>query len=126
MNLKVIKILVIGFVLYGAFAAVVLSLYEANPDDMQWQERETFNAKQIGKLNLGMTKDALIRLLGSPDITEAKETPQGNVQVLFYRTHHVTSDGVTTKDECTALLFRDNELIAWGDSAYKDYLTWGR
>ena len=41
------------------------------------------------------------------------------VQVLFYRTHHQKSDGKTTKDECTPLVFKQNRLTGWGDKAYQ-------
>lgn len=110
-----------GVVSYLAIVGLVLFFYQADPADMKWQERETYNAKQIGQLEFGMTKDDVMRMLGSPDINEARETQSGAHQVLFYRTHHVTSDGITTKDECTALLFRNNELIGWGSDAYQDY-----
>ncbi|MDV6315394.1 DUF3192 domain-containing protein [Idiomarina sp. HP20-50] len=121
MRNKVFVILAIGAVSYLAIVGAVLMLYQADPADLQWQERETYNARQIGQLDLGMSKDSVIRILGSPDITEAKVSPKGNMQVLFYRTHHMTSDGITTKDECTPLVFRNNELIAWGNDSYLDY-----
>lgn len=101
-------------------------LYQADPADLQWQERETYNARQIGQFDLGMSKDSVIRILGSPDINEAKASSEGDMQVLFYRTHHVTSDGITTKDECTPLVFRDNKLIAWGNDSYRDYQNYQR
>ncbi|MGM0480619.1 MAG: DUF3192 domain-containing protein [Pseudomonadota bacterium] len=118
---KIALILIAGVMSYVAIVGLVLSLYQADPADMKWEERETYNAKQIGQLEFGMSKDAVIRELGSPDINEAKETESGAHQVLFYRTHHVTSDGITSKDECTPLLFRDNQLVAWGNDAYEDY-----
>ena len=121
MKNKVFVILAIGAVSYLAIVGAVLMLYQADPADLQWQERETYNARHIGQLDLGMSKDSVIRILGSPDINEAKASPKGDMQVLFYRTHHVTSDGITTKDECTPLVFKDNELIAWGNDSYRDY-----
>ena len=118
---RLVVLMVGGILSYLAVVCLVLFLYEADPADMKWQERETYNAKQIGQLEFSMSKDDVIRMLGSPDISEAKETQSGAHQVLFYRTHHVTSDGITTKDECTPLLFRNNELVGWGNDAYQDY-----
>lgn len=118
---KMLKIVIIGFAVYFAATAIVLQLYQADPENMSWQERETFNLKQIGRLNLGTPRDDVIRLLGSPDISEAKVTDSGEILILFYRTHHVKSDGITTRDECTPLLFKDNKLIAWGADAYSEY-----
>ncbi|EKE84867.1 DUF3192 domain-containing protein [Idiomarina xiamenensis] len=122
MKTKVFKIVAIGFLIYAAAALAILSLYQADPNSMNWQERETFNLKNIGLLDIGTPKDDVIRKLGSPDISEGKETEKGPVLVLFYRTHHVKSDGITTRDECTPLLFRDNLLIGWGEDAYSEYL----
>lgn len=119
---KTIKILIVGFAIYLGLAALILTFYQADPDEMSWQERETFNFKQIGRLDLGIPKGDVIRLLGSPDISEAKATEAGEeVLVLFYRTHHVKSDGITTRDECTPLLFKNDQLIAWGADAYEQY-----
>jgi len=118
---KMLKVVLIGFAIYVAAAALLLNLYQADPENMSWQERETFNLKQIGRLDLGADKGDVIRLLGSPDISEAKATADGEVLVLFYRTHHVKSDGITTRDECTPLLFKDDALIAWGADAYSEY-----
>ncbi len=118
---KTVKYVLIGFAIYAAAAALVLHLYQADPENMSWQERETFNLKQIGRLDLGIPKGDVIRLLGSPDISEAKAIEEGEVLILFYRTHHVKSDGITTRDECTPLLFKDDILIGWGADAYSEY-----
>lgn len=119
---KSLKIVLLGFAVYLGAAAVILHFYQADPESMSWQERETFNLKQIGRLDLGADKAEVIRLLGSPDISEGKATNAGEeLLVLFYRTHHVKSDGITTRDECTPLLFKNDRLIAWGADAYSDY-----
>jgi hypothetical protein len=89
---------------------------------MDWKDRQAFNKVQISKLELGLQKKKILTLLGSPDITEAKRNGDKELQVMFYRTQHKKSDGITTEDECTALLFENNELIAWGESAYKSFV----
>lgn len=66
MKNKVFVILAIGAVSYLAIVGLVLMLYQADPADLKWQERETYNARQIGQLDLGMSKDSVIRILGSP------------------------------------------------------------
>jgi adenine-specific DNA glycosylase len=55
------------------------------------------------------------------DLCVAKQ--QGNTlyQVLYYRTHRDTPDGITTTAECTALLFKNRQLIAIGESAVLQY-----
>jgi hypothetical protein len=100
----------------------VITFYPDTPQDMDWKDREEYNKIQISKLELGLHKKQVIELLGSPDITEAKRSDNKELQVMFYRTQHRQADGITTKDECTALLFENNELIAWGDNAYQSYV----
>jgi outer membrane protein assembly factor BamE (lipoprotein component of BamABCDE complex) len=122
MNKKVVKRIGIGVGLYAAFVMAVITLYPDSSKNMDWQDREEYNKVQISKLELGLQKKHIIELLGSPDITEAKRNDNNELQVMFYRTQHKKSDGITTEDECTALLFENNELIAWGDSAYQSFV----
>jgi outer membrane protein assembly factor BamE (lipoprotein component of BamABCDE complex) len=122
MNKKVVKRIGIGVGLYAAFVIAVITLYPDSSKNMDWQDREEYNKVQISKLELGLQKKHIIELLGSPDITEAKRNDNNELQVMFYRTQHKKSDGITTEDECTALLFENNELIAWGDSAYQSFV----
>jgi outer membrane protein assembly factor BamE (lipoprotein component of BamABCDE complex) len=122
MNKKVIKRIGIGVGLYAVFVMAVIMFYPDTPKDMDWKDREEYNKIQISKLELGLQKKQVLELLGSPDITEAKREDNKELQVMFYRTQHKQADGITTEDECTALLFENNELIAWGDSAYQAYV----
>lgn len=89
---------------------------------MDWEDRQEYNKVQISKLELGLNKKHILELLGSPDITEAKRDNDTELQVMFYRTQHKQADGITTEDECTALLFENSKLIAWGDTAYQSFI----
>lgn len=122
MNKKVIKRITIGVGLYAAFVMAVITFYPDTPHDMDWKDRQAYNKVQISKLELGLQKKQILELLGSPDITEAKRNDNKEIQVMFYRTQHKKADGITTEDECTALLFENNVLIAWGDSAYQSFV----
>ncbi|MCH8491721.1 MAG: DUF3192 domain-containing protein [Idiomarina sp.] len=113
-------IAVIGFVLYAIIAGGIMHFYTANPETMTWREREIFNRKYIGRLEIGTPRDEVLRLLGPPDLSEARTTTDGrNILILFYRTQHVRSDGITTRDETTPLLFTNDKLISWGEPAYE-------
>ena len=119
---KALKLVLVGFVIYAAISFAILQTYTANPESLTWQEREIFNRKYISRLELGESKDSVLRLLGPPDISEAHNTEEGDLLVLFYRTQHVRSDGITTRDETTPLIFREDRLLAWGESAYVRHL----
>ncbi|GAB3022034.1 DUF3192 domain-containing protein [Bowmanella dokdonensis] len=88
--------------------------------DGDWQHREAKNRKEIARLEPGMSLDNLNSRLGTPDFSEFHQAEQGDIQVLFYRTHRNHGDGVTTKDECTPLVFREGRLVGWGEAAYRD------
>jgi hypothetical protein len=122
MNNKIAVRIGIGVVLYAVFVVAVLMFYPDKPKDMDWKDREEYNKIQITKIELGLKKQDILALLGSPDITEAKRLDDKEMQVMFYRTQHKQADGITTVDECTPLLFVNDQLIAWGDSAYQSYI----
>lgn len=123
MSNKAVKFVAVGFGLYAIFAASVITFYEDDPDQMDWEDRQAFNKIYINKLSISdqTLKTHVIDSLGSPDLTEAKQIDDGTVQVMFYRTQHQKSDGITTKDECTPLLFKNGQLIAWGEGAYDKF-----
>ena len=118
---KAVKIVVSGFALYGLFATAVLTSFPDDPDAMDYKERQQYNKMKIAGFELGLRKQQVIDLLGSPDISEASTKEDQQLQVLFYRTQHKNSDGITTIEECTPLLFEDNVLVAWGETAYDRY-----
>lgn len=82
-----------------------------------WQKEQKNNQKMIDQLALGESKAAITARMGSPAFNEALLQDNSEFQLLWYRTHHNKSDGITTKDECTPLIFKNDELIGWGETA---------
>lgn len=120
---KFIRYLILGLGLYALIATLVIAFYKDDPQAMIWQDRESFNKRYIEKLSLNSqtTLNTVLDYLGSPDLTFAKRDNEQVLQIIFYRTQHITSDGITTMDECTGLLFKNGQLILWGPSAYSKY-----
>lgn len=120
---KFIRYLILGLGLYALIATLVIAFYKDDPQAMIWQDRESFNKRYIEKLSLDSqtTLNTVLDYLGSPDLTFAKRNNEQVLQIIFYRTQHITSDGITTMDECTGLLFKNGQLILWGPSAYSKY-----
>lgn len=111
MNKKIIGRILFALTLYGIFVALVITFYDDSPDQMKWKDREAYNRQFIAKVTLeDFTFEQALTQLGSPDITEARTIDKVNYQVMFYRTQHVKSDGITTQDECTFLLFVNGAL----------------
>jgi len=111
MNKKVISRILLALAAYAIFVALVVTFYDDSPDKMKWDDREAYNRQYIAKIKLeNFTFEQALTQLGSPDITEARTVDEVNYQVMFYRTQHVKSDGITTQDECTFLLFVNGVL----------------
>jgi hypothetical protein len=87
-------------------------------EDMHgWQDRQKHNLRATEQLRIGRTRDSIVAEMGQADFTEAFVREGKTFDVLFYRTRLVAEDGRTTKDETTPLVFVDNALVGWGDSA---------
>ncbi|ASM56186.1 hypothetical protein PNIG_b0633 [Pseudoalteromonas nigrifaciens] len=124
---KFFRYLILGLGLYALIATLVIVFYKDDPQAMIWQDREAYNKRYIEKLKIEdtATLNSVLEYLGSPDLTFAKRDEEQVWQIVFYRTQHKTSDGITTIDECTGLLFKNGQLILWGPSAYDQYLKPG-
>lgn len=87
-----------------------------NHDD--WRDEQRENREVIANLNLGMSRDTVVDRLGTPAFSEAYSRDGDDYQVLFFRTRHRHSDGDTSRDETTPLVFKNGNLTGWGEEAY--------
>ncbi|WKE65086.1 DUF3192 domain-containing protein [Gallaecimonas kandeliae] len=72
------------------------------------------NRDAITGLSTGMALADVTHRLGTPDFDD--QLTDGH-RVLYYRSQRKHSDGMTTRDECTPLIFQGDKLIGWGDMA---------
>lgn len=80
-------------------------------------ERQYDNRKYIAKLTLSTAMSTIQTDIGVPDFSETYDKNGETIQVLFYRTQRVHKDDLTTRDECTPLIFKQQKLVSWGDRA---------
>jgi len=85
--------------------------------DSDWEQRQSENRKAISNLSLKMSRLKVMDELGVPSFSEGFVKAGKEYQVLYYRTQKTKSDGETTKDETTPLVFKDNKLVGWGSEA---------
>jgi hypothetical protein len=123
---KFVVIMLLGILAYVLLAFSVMRFYKDDPSYMDMADRQKYNLNYLAKLDATRKtkRTTVIKHLGAPDITEAKQVGEQVYQVMFYRTRQIRDDNITTKDECTALLFINGLLIAWGSEAYNQYQSY--
>lgn len=120
MIIRTLSLLALTGLLTGCVVAIGDKDYEGSDGtDNEWRTTQRENLNQINQLQPGVAFNDVVSLLGNPDFTEFLVKDEQQVQVLFYRTQHKRSDGKTTKDECTPLVFINSQLHSWGDKAYQ-------
>ena len=82
--------------------------------DNNWKKDQELNRKIISELVIGTERANVLNRMGTPSFSEAFVKDDLQYSVMFYRTHHTESDGSTTKDETTPLVFKEDKLIGWG------------
>jgi hypothetical protein len=89
-------------------------------DDEQWEQTQKRNDSYINSINLGATIAIIRADLGEPDYRDSFQRNGDTFEVLYYRTRHQNSDGKTTKDETTPLVFIDGHLVGYGSTAVEN------
>jgi outer membrane protein assembly factor BamE (lipoprotein component of BamABCDE complex) len=88
-----------------------------NWNDSDWEQTQQDNREIISDLALNTELKSVRLKLGAPNFSEAFTQSNDEYRVLYYRTQHRHSDGDTTKDETTPLIFKNNRLVGWGHDA---------
>jgi hypothetical protein len=83
-------------------------------DNDSWESRQQSNREAISKLELNTSRAVIVDQLGAPSFSDAFVRAGKEYRVLFYRTQRTVSDGETTRDETTPLIFENDQLIGWG------------
>jgi hypothetical protein len=106
-----------------SLSGCVVSVGGGDGDDgysSSWQDREHQNRKHIAKLMPDINISTVIDRMGVADFNELYKKQDDQIQVLYYRTNRQDGDGVTSKDECTPLVFKNGQLVGWGETAYQN------
>lgn len=85
-----------------------------------WESTMARNNENLLKLEMNMSKEQVISIMGKPLFNEAYKSIKGKSLIIyFYFTERKIADGSMTKDECTPIVFEDGLLIGWGSEFYK-------
>ena len=118
MNLK--HLALIGVSLFS-LQACVISIdeddFESGSRYHSESDREENNREYISDLALGTSLQTVRNRLGTPDFNDLLVKDGNEYRILYYRTHRKHGDGMTTKDECTPIVFSNDELQGIGEEA---------
>jgi len=89
-------------------------------DDEQWEESQKRNERYMSGSILGASMTAVQADLGEPNYRESFQREGDTFEILYYRTKHRHSDGRTTKDETTPMVFIDGKLVGYGATAIEN------
>lgn len=98
----------------------IIAVHDGGDDDNgshSEAKRERLNRQMIAQLTPGTSIDSVRSELGEPDFSETLSKDGKLVRLYRYRTHHMHSDGETTLDETTVLVFVDGLLQGTGETA---------
>lgn len=122
--MKPINILVLALVVLS-LSACSINIGGSSARDMRnethssWQEREQRNRDYIARMQQGRSVNHILEALGTPDFDEWEVRGDEQYRVLYYRTQRVKADGMTTRDECTPIIFQDGKVVKWGHSSLR-------
>lgn len=117
--LKVVTVAAAMMALSGCVVAIGDNDEYDGGTNSAWKKAQKLNNQVINQLSLGAELTSVRGQLGTPDFSESFRDADKETVVLFYRTQHQHSDGETSKDECTPLVFQNGVLTGWGDKAYR-------
>ncbi|MDN4500917.1 DUF3192 domain-containing protein [Alteromonadaceae bacterium BrNp21-10] len=83
-----------------------------------WKDTEFQNRQKISELSVNLSIEDIRSAMGVAEFNELYQRDGANIQVLYYRTQRTEDDGITTKDECTPLVFKNGILIGWGNTVF--------
>lgn len=110
----------------GIFTAVTLGLqgcvvaigdHASTSSDSSFVKKEKSNRNAIASFSPGMSMLAVQQQLGTPDFSDLWAIDETHYQVLYYRTQRMHADGMTTRDECTPIVFINGVLKGTGELA---------
>ncbi len=105
------------FALQGCVISVSDDGFETGNHYHDEADREDRNRDYISDINVGADITRVKQALGTPDFNEIIVNNDDTYTILYYRTQRKHGDGMTTKDECTPLLFLEESLVGVGELA---------
>ncbi|MET1255194.1 DUF3192 domain-containing protein [Aliikangiella maris] len=98
---------------------IVGERYDDDGHHSSWEERQRENRQIISQLPMQSSRKSVLDQLGAPEFSEAYTKGNDEYRILYYRTQRKHDDGDTTIDETTPLVFKNDQLLGWGEQILK-------
>lgn len=115
-HILITSLMASNFTLGGCVIAVDSEKFVDHTQREFWQDRELNNRQHIQKLTLNTSIQRVTEQMGAADYSDIMKVGEKAYQVLYYRTQRKNQDGITTKDECTPIVFLNQNVVGWGES----------
>lgn len=116
-KLPLLGSLVAASLLLQGCVIVTESDWEKGNAQYEGQQDERDNRSNIASLPMELSVTETKQRMGTPDFSDRWQHEGEAYQVLYYRTHRTHADGMTTRDECTPIVFIDDKLTGTGELA---------
>jgi hypothetical protein len=117
MKKTIIAIALTGLLLSGCVIKIGDDYEDDSDSHSSWSKIEKENRQKISELSPGSAISMVRLSMGVPAFDELIVKDSKEYRVLLYRTQRIDADGITSKDECTPVLFANGELIGFGSTA---------
>lgn len=116
------KVFIVGILSVFLLSGCIISIDDENGWDTHsssksWSQLEKDNRESISTLQRDVSVPSVLSKMGVPEFDELVVVDSKEYRVLYYRTQKNAGDGVTTKDECTPIVFEDGKLKGFGQLA---------
>lgn len=113
MKKSLLALIVVAPLTFGLTGCVIaVGGEDGHSFNSNFEDREYENRKKIARIQLNSAFSAVSREMGVADFNETYMDDDKTINVVYYRTHRLHKDGLTTKDECTKLVFTNDILTA--------------
>lgn len=115
MTIRHATVFIALFIQLGAWPLASLAPLWARSESI---DRARVNNENILKLKAGLTKDAVVQIMGAPDKSEKVMADNRTLEVLYYRIQEIDFELNDKSVSLVPVVFERGAVIGWGEYFY--------
>lgn len=110
-------------VIFTLICVAFISACAGSP--VQTRQEAEINRKAMFNLNIGMTKDNVLNIMGQPRKSEVYSKNGKSIEFWLYMTEGVTTDDRRLRDSnFTPIAFENGRVTGWGRNFYDETIKY--